>query len=99
MGKSKKKRRRSVSESSNDDSDDSIEKERRRDLKERDEFSNRLRNKDKERTRNIVRPSGSSGKQSISKLLLSFIPFNIFLTFQTYFHKMFKSAIMFFFPG
>lgn len=62
MGKSKKRRKYSSSNSSNDDSDDSIEKERKRDIKERDEFSNRLKNRDKERTRNIARPSGSSGK-------------------------------------
>jgi pre-mRNA-splicing factor ATP-dependent RNA helicase DHX16 len=44
---------------SDSDSDDSTEKERLRDLQERDEFADRLKEKDKEKTRNVVQPSGS----------------------------------------
>lgn len=44
---------------SDSDSDDSTEKQRRRDLKERDEFADRLKKKDKEKTRNVAQPSGS----------------------------------------
>ncbi|KAL0273729.1 UNVERIFIED_CONTAM: hypothetical protein PYX00_006340 [Menopon gallinae] len=51
MGKSRKRKGSSSSS-------DSVEKERKRDLKERDEFANRLQNRDKERTRNVARPSG-----------------------------------------
>ena len=40
-------------------SDDSTEKQRRRDLKERDEFADRLKRKDQDRTRNVAQPSGS----------------------------------------
>lgn len=44
---------------SDSDSDDSTEKQRLRDLKERDEFADRLKKKDKEKTRNVAQPSGS----------------------------------------
>jgi len=44
---------------SDSDSDDSTEKERLRDLQERDEFADRLKEKDKEKTRNVAQPSGS----------------------------------------
>lgn len=50
------KRSRYESES---DSDDSTEKQRLRDLQERDEFADRLKKKDKEKTRNVAQPSGS----------------------------------------
>ncbi|KAK6619241.1 putative pre-mRNA-splicing factor ATP-dependent RNA helicase mog-4 [Polyplax serrata] len=69
MGKSKKKRKYSRSDSSSDDSDDSVERERKRDIKERDEFSNRLKNRDKERTRNIAGPSSKpSGGRSVNNV-------------------------------
>lgn len=58
MGRSKKRK----ASSSSDDSDDSREEERKKDLKERDEFASRLKSRDKERTRNVARPEGSSGK-------------------------------------
>jgi pre-mRNA-splicing factor ATP-dependent RNA helicase DHX16 len=41
------------------DSDDSTEKQRRRDLKERDEFADQLKKKDKEKTQNVAQSSGS----------------------------------------
>jgi pre-mRNA-splicing factor ATP-dependent RNA helicase DHX16 len=44
---------------SDSDSDDSTEKQRIRDLKERDEFADRLKKKDKEKTRNVAQSSGS----------------------------------------
>jgi pre-mRNA-splicing factor ATP-dependent RNA helicase DHX16 len=43
---------------SDSDSDDSTEKQRIRDLQERDEFADRLKKKDKEKTRNVAQPSG-----------------------------------------
>jgi pre-mRNA-splicing factor ATP-dependent RNA helicase DHX16 len=50
------KRRRHESDS---DSDDSTEKQRLRDLQERDEFADRLKERDKEKTRNVAQSSGS----------------------------------------
>ncbi|XP_063236844.1 pre-mRNA-splicing factor ATP-dependent RNA helicase DHX16 [Bacillus rossius redtenbacheri] len=41
------------------DSDDSTEKERLKDLRERDEFADRLKNKDKDKTRNVAHQSFS----------------------------------------
>ncbi|XP_069678567.1 pre-mRNA-splicing factor ATP-dependent RNA helicase DHX16 [Periplaneta americana] len=50
------KRSRYKSES---DSDDNAEKQRLRDIKERDEFADRLKQRDKDKTRNVAQPSGS----------------------------------------
>jgi pre-mRNA-splicing factor ATP-dependent RNA helicase DHX16 len=44
---------------SDSDSDDSTEKQRLRDLQERDEFADRLKMKDKEKMRNVAQPLGS----------------------------------------
>lgn len=57
-GKHSKHHKRSRSESDSD-SNDSTEKQRLRDLQERDEFADRLKKKDKEKTRNVAQPSGS----------------------------------------
>jgi hypothetical protein len=56
--KHSKHRKRSRYESDSD-SEDSTEKQRLRDLQERDEFADRLKKKDKEKTRNVAQPSGS----------------------------------------
>lgn len=76
MGKSKKRR----ASSSSDDSEDSLEQERKKDLKERDEFANRLKDKDKERTRNVARPQGSSGqyKKRMNKINKKSMKFRLF---------------------
>ncbi|GFG40919.1 hypothetical protein Cfor_11095 [Coptotermes formosanus] len=55
---------------SDSDSDDSTEKERLRDLQERDEFADRLKEKDKEKTRNVVQPSGSAYEEAAKRLKL-----------------------------
>lgn len=56
MADSKSSRRRKYSTSSNS-SVDSAEDERRKDLKERDEFANRLRKKDESHTRKVTEVS------------------------------------------
>lgn len=60
MADSKSSRRRKYSTSSNS-SVDSAEDERRKDLKERDEFANRLRKKDEGHTRKVAEVSVFSG--------------------------------------
>lgn len=50
---------RKRSPSSNSDSVDSAEEERRQDIKERDEFSKRLKNKDESKTRKVVEAQNS----------------------------------------
>lgn len=49
--------------SSSSGSEDSVENQRKQDLRERDEFADRLKARDKERTRSLVKskevPSGS----------------------------------------
>lgn len=60
MADSKSSRRRKYSTSSNS-SVDSAEDERRKDLKERDEFANRLRKKDESHTRKVTEVSVFSG--------------------------------------
>lgn len=56
MADSKSSRRRKYSTSSNS-SVDSAEDERRKDLKERDEFADRLRKKDESHTRKVTEVS------------------------------------------
>ena len=53
------KRHRKSRYESDSDSEDSTEKQRIRDLKERDEFADRLKKKDQDKTRNVAQPSGS----------------------------------------
>jgi pre-mRNA-splicing factor ATP-dependent RNA helicase DHX16 len=53
---------------SHSDSDDSTEKQRLRDLQERDEFADRLKKKDKEKTRNVAQPAGSGEYLLIFKI-------------------------------
>lgn len=60
MADSKSSRRRKYSTSSNS-SVDSAEDERRKDLKERDEFANRLRKKDESHTRKVTEVSVFNG--------------------------------------
>ncbi|XP_023703198.1 pre-mRNA-splicing factor ATP-dependent RNA helicase DHX16-like [Cryptotermes secundus] len=57
MDKHSKHHKRSRYESDSN-SDDSTEKQRLRDLQERDEFADRLKKKDKEKIRNVAQPSG-----------------------------------------
>jgi hypothetical protein len=54
-----KHRARRYESDSDSESDDSTEKQRIKDLKERDEFADRLKKKDKEKTRNVAQSSGS----------------------------------------
>lgn len=54
---SKRKGRKRYESSSDSDSIDSDEEARRRDIKERDEFSNRLKKRDETKTRNITQVS------------------------------------------
>lgn len=56
MSESKSSRRRKYS-SSSDSSVDSAENERRKDLQERDEFANRLKQKDEKHTRKVLEVS------------------------------------------
>ena len=65
---SSSKRRQNDSDSN---SPDTSEDERRKDLQERDEFSDRLKKKDQERTRNIAQASG------ISKSYFNYLLMNI----------------------
>lgn len=46
---------------------DSAEDERRKDLKERDEFANRLKNKDKKTTRRVLEVSDKRGYEEAAK--------------------------------
>ncbi|XP_055303004.1 pre-mRNA-splicing factor ATP-dependent RNA helicase DHX16 [Sitodiplosis mosellana] len=68
MADSKSSRRRKYSTSSNS-SVDSAEDERRKDLKERDEFANRLRKKDESHTRKVTEASGKKGFEEAAKRL------------------------------
>ncbi|CAG9839038.1 unnamed protein product [Diabrotica balteata] len=60
--------KRNVSDSDSD-SIDSAEEARRRDLKERDEFANRLKKRDEERTRNIAQTSDKRAYEEAAKRL------------------------------
>lgn len=68
MSKSKKSRKRYESESDSDRID-SAEEARRQDLKERDEFANRLKKRDEERTRNIIQASDRRAYEEAAKRL------------------------------
>lgn len=63
------KKRRKRYESSSSESVDSEEEARRKDLKERDEFADRLRKKDEERVRNIVHASEKKAYEEAAKRL------------------------------
>lgn len=67
---SKYKRRKEDSSSSEGDSDDSVEQVRKKDIKERDEFADRLKNRDKEKTRNVARPNAGTSGKSCQKMLI-----------------------------
>nr|CAD7585762.1 unnamed protein product [Timema genevievae] len=54
-----KKKHHKNKNDSDSDSSDSTEKQRVRDLRERDEFADRLKKKDKDKTRNVSQPLGS----------------------------------------
>uniref|UniRef100_A0A1Q3F626 RNA helicase n=1 Tax=Culex tarsalis TaxID=7177 RepID=A0A1Q3F626_CULTA len=62
-------RRKQMSSSSEDSSPDSEEEERRRDIKERDEFAQRLKKKDEGRTRNVVESQGRKAYEEAAKRL------------------------------
>lgn len=55
---SSKHRKRTASSSSNDEEPDSEEESRLKDLRERDEFANRLKQRDEDRTRKVVEATG-----------------------------------------
>lgn len=69
MGKGDKKHRKRYESSSDSESLDSAEEERRKDLKERDEFADRLKKKDETRTRNIVHHSEKKAYEEAAKRL------------------------------
>nr|CAD7441299.1 unnamed protein product [Timema bartmani] len=54
-----KKKHHKNKNDSDSDSSDSTEKQRLRDLRERDEFADRLKKKDRDKTRNVSQPLGS----------------------------------------
>lgn len=68
MGNDRRTKRRKESTSS-ESSVDSTENERRRDLKERDEFAQRLRKKDEGNTRKLVESSDKKGFEEAAKRL------------------------------
>lgn len=68
MSKPEKKRRKRY-DSSSSDSIDSAEEARLRDLKERDEFADRLKKRDEGKTRNIVHPSEKRAYEEAAKRL------------------------------
>lgn len=63
------RRRQASSSSSEDDSIDSEEEARRRDIKERDEFSQRLKKKDEDRTRKVVESTSRKAYEEAAKRL------------------------------
>lgn len=67
--KEKKRRKRYETSSSDSSSVDSAEEERRRDLKERDEFADRLKKKDEANTRKIVQASDKRAFEEAAKRL------------------------------
>ncbi|GAB0089419.1 pre-mRNA-splicing factor ATP-dependent RNA helicase DHX16 [Sergentomyia squamirostris] len=67
MSGSSSRRRRH--ESSSSDSVDSTEEERRRDIRERDEFSDRLKKRDEDKTRKIVETSSKKAYEEAAKRL------------------------------
>ncbi|XP_025832794.1 pre-mRNA-splicing factor ATP-dependent RNA helicase DHX16 [Agrilus planipennis] len=71
MGKNKDKKRRKRYETSSSDSDDvdSAEEARLRDIKERDEFAERLKKRDEEKVRKIVQASDKRAYEEAAKRL------------------------------
>lgn len=69
MSKSDKPRKKRYESSSDSDSVDSAEEARRKDLKERDEFADRLKKRDEEKTRNIVQASDRRAYEEAAKRL------------------------------
>lgn len=67
MSKDTSRRRRAST--SSDSSVDSAEQQRRQDLKERDEFANRLRKKDEGHTRKLVESSDKKSFEEAAKRL------------------------------
>lgn len=63
------KRRRKRYESSDSDSVDSAEEERRRDIKERDEFAKRLKEKDEQKTRKVLLNTDKRAYEEAAKRL------------------------------
>ncbi|XP_055590392.1 pre-mRNA-splicing factor ATP-dependent RNA helicase DHX16 [Uranotaenia lowii] len=63
------RRRKDSSSSSEDSSLDSEEEARRRDIKERDEFSQRLKKKDEDRTRKVVESTSRKAYEEAAKRL------------------------------
>lgn len=66
---SRKKRYETSSSDSESADSDSAEEARKKDLKERDEFADRLKKRDKERTRNIVHASERNAYEEAAKRL------------------------------
>ncbi|XP_019868490.2 pre-mRNA-splicing factor ATP-dependent RNA helicase DHX16 [Aethina tumida] len=66
---SDKKRRKRYESDSDSESVDSSEEARRRDLKERDEFADRLKKRDEAKTRNIVQASDKRAYEEAAKRL------------------------------
>lgn len=66
---SKQKSRKRYETDSDSSSPDSAEEARLKDLKERDEFANRLKIRDQERTRNIVHASDRRAYEEAAKRL------------------------------
>lgn len=64
-----KRIKRRKNSTSSESSVDSAENERKRDLKERDEFANRLRKKDESHTRKVVEVSDKKGFEEAAKRL------------------------------
>lgn len=62
---SSKNRKRTASSSSSAEEPDSEEESRIKDLRERDEFANRLKQRDEERTRKVVEATG--GRKAIEE--------------------------------
>lgn len=67
--KSRRRRYNTPSSNESDGSVDSAEEERRRDLRERDEFANRLQKKDEGKTRKVVESSDKKGYEEAAKRL------------------------------
>jgi len=65
----KKKEDNKTKKRENSSGDEDDDKKRRRDLKERDEFANRLKKKDKERTRNLAEKSDKKAFDEAKKRL------------------------------
>ncbi|RZC31968.1 HA2, OB NTP bind, CAF-1 p150, and/or DUF390 domain containing protein [Asbolus verrucosus] len=69
MSKKEKRRRKRYESSSDSESIDSEEEARRKDLKERDEFADRLKKRDETKTRNIVQASDRRAYEEAAKRL------------------------------